>query len=161
MRTSGENIKITGRNFGKPFAGDITSFNEKYDLYKDVSGNIIQKWRPELVASPYHGGLSVRIPSGTSSVRRSIDVVVGQYLVDLQSTVGSSIQVPQTTTTMHIAYRKPTLVAELLPLWRYNQDNRAGGFDVTIYGYDFMTENQAATAGGLVDTVVWFRAEFN
>ena len=160
VRTNGERIKITGKNFGKPFAGDITNYNKKNVVYKDA-GNI-EKWRPDIEDTPYHGGWSVQIPSGTSSLPRSIDVQVGQYQVDLQSTVGGKSQVPPDTTTMFVAYRKPTLVNELVPLWRYNQNNRAGGFEVTIYGYDFMTSSQARSAGlGLQGTVVWFRAEFN
>jgi len=182
VRTNGEKIKITGKNFGKPFAGDITKFNQNYVVYGALTGRLIehycsktpstcQRWRPAIEQTPHHGGLSVMIPSGTSAARRSINVVVGQYNFELQSTEGNSWsnilertivgQIPPDTTTMYIAYRKPTLVAELVPLWRYNQDNQAGGFEVTIYGYDFMTAQQGTTTHSLTDTQVWFRAELN
>ena len=189
IRTNGEKIKITGKNFGKPFAGDVTQFNQNYVVYgaSELGGKSIehycskmpltcQRWRPTIEATPHHGGLSVMIPKGTSATRVSINVVVGQYNFDVQSTEGNSDevpdfsnilerkivgQIPPDTTTMYIAYRKPTLVAELVPLWRYNQENQAGGFEVTIYGYDFMTASQASNEGTLKNTQVWFRAELN
>ena len=169
VRTNGEKIKITGKNFGQPFAGDITTFNQNYVVQGALTGKSIehycskipstcQRWRPTIVLTPHHGGLSVMIPSGTCAKKLSINVLVGQYNFDVQSTEGDSTwsnvlerkivgQIPPDTTTMYIAYRKPTLVAELVPLWRYNQKNKAGGFEVTIYGYDFMTASQAADGG--------------
>merc|ERR1712166_753307 len=115
VHTNGESIKITGNNFGKPYAGDVTKFNEDYVIYKDEN-NKIQKWRPTIEPLPAHGGLSVNIPSGTSATLRSIDVQVGQLPVDIQTTKGSSTQYPPDMTTMYVAYRNPTLVAELVPL---------------------------------------------
>ena len=54
-------------------------------------------------------------------------------------------------------------MTELVPLWRFNEDNRAGGFEVTIYGYDFMTSAQASGSARPMNatTTVWYRAEYN
>ena len=159
VRTRGERINITGRNFGKPFAGDVTGFNQNYVIYND--GISIHRIRPTIRQQPPHGGLSIYVPSGTSNLLRSIDVQIGQYKVDVQSTEGHSNQIPSRSTTMFVAYRKPTLVSELVPLWRFNED-QAGGFNVTIYGFDFMTADQADTYDSInQSTKIWFRAEYN
>ena len=43
VHTNGESIKITGNNFGKPYAGDVTKFNEDYVIYK-VFFNVACRW---------------------------------------------------------------------------------------------------------------------
>ena len=75
---------------------------------------------------------------------RSLDVLVGQFKFDVQNTSGSPDQIPTDKTTMYIAYRKPTLITELLPLLRFSR-TKVGDFNVTLYGYDFKTTEQAET----------------
>ena len=67
VRTSGEKIKISGKDFGLPYAGDVTGFNRDYVLLTDTVTGTVRKIRPVIEQTPPHGGLSVDIPQGTSS----------------------------------------------------------------------------------------------
>ena len=121
--------------------GDVTGENTKNVLYD--SG--LMKFRPEIVEPPYHGGLSIQVPPGTSGRLRSVDVRTGQFSFDFQDSTCNGGTIDQCKpSTMYIAYRAPTIVTELVPLWRFDKDGRAGGFEVVLYGYDFMSKEQIA-----------------
>jgi hypothetical protein len=135
VRTKGQLVKITGSNFGIPHAGDVTNYNQKNILYDRDNGGEPRSFRPFIMEPPKHGGFGFNIPPGTSSRRRSVDLQTGQFMFDLQES-------RVTGTTMYVAYRKPTIVKELVPLWRFDSEGNAGGFEVTLYGYDFLSKAQ-------------------
>ena len=133
--TNGDKIKITGHDFGKPHHGQETNVNTKYVSFDGVG------FMPTPMA-PAHGGLSIDVPPGTGSRMRQVNVTTGQFANDIQ--VSNAIEVK---------YRAPTLVAHLVPLWRFDDDGNAGGYEVTLLGYDFST----STTENLNKTIVFFK----
>jgi hypothetical protein len=132
--TNGDKIKLTGRDFGQDYHGDITGYNTKYVSLDGI------KYRPTCV-NPPHGGLTIDVPPGTGGRMRKVQVTTGQFQFDVQN-----------SNTIDVKYFKPTVVDHLVPLWKVDENGTAGGYEIRIFGYDFST-----TATQLNRTIVSFK----
>ena len=128
--TNGDKIKLTGNNFGIDNHGAVTNYNTKYvsfdniDMLPTAVGTVTG---PNYLGPP-HGGLLLDIPAGTGGRMRQIIVTTGQFPFD-----------NQTSNAIDVTYRKPTIVDHLVPLWRFDDEGNAGGYEVRFFGYDFAT----------------------
>ena len=120
--TRGDTIKLTGHDFGRDDHTAVTNYkNNKYVSFDNMD------MMPTPMKPP-HGGLTIKIPPGIGGRMRTIQVTTGQYNFD-----------NQTSNTIDVTYRSPTIVDHLVPLWRFNEDGKAGGYEVRFFGYDFAT----------------------
>jgi hypothetical protein len=123
--TKGYKVTIHGLYFGLPNnAQVIWDGNQKNGQYiSSISNDIEQK------------SLTTYIPQGTGKRLRTVTVRTGQYSSD-------SYQLNfQVNGISNLAYRPPTIIDILTPLWRSDDNGKAGGYEVEIYGYDFAPIN--------------------
>ena len=152
LPTKGYKVKITGLNFGLFDNAKVT-----WDGYPTwVPGHSLSEKGTALVTTSdsidFQTIVSTDIPKGVGARLRTVTITTGQFQFDYQDNIQSS-------TITSIAYRPPTIVDILVPLWRTDSQGNPGGYMVEMYGYDFAPISDPVSMPLSLTTIIYLDTE--
>ena len=141
LPTNGYRIKIEGINFGLSGNAQITWDGRP----AHEQGGVGQALSTASDPTDFQRVVFATIPPGVGARQRTVTISTGQFSFDYQVN-------DQDKLITSLAYRAPTIVDVLIPLWTADENGVQGGYIVQLYGYDFDTLSTSSTTVVFEDT---------